>query len=183
MNKYSTRINVIGTSGSGKTVFSEMLSKTLSLPHIEMDALFWQENWTPLDNEIFFSRLQLALSENRWILDGNYSEASNIKWHDVQTIIWIDYSFLRTLYQALKRIIIKSISKQELWQGTGNKESFKRAFFSRHSILLKTISNYREKRTRYTLMMNDPQYAHIEFIRLRSPEKSKLFIHCLQLLA
>ena len=180
MNRFSTRINVIGTSGSGKTTFSEALSKTLSLPHIEMDALFWQANWKPSDNEYFFPKLQSALNHNCWILDGNYSETCKIKWQHVQTVIWIDYSFPRTLYQAFKRVITRSLSKQELWPGTGNKESFKRAFFSKHSILLWTISTYWKKRKRYTMLMSDPKYAHIEFIRLKSPAKAKSFIHCLQ---
>jgi shikimate kinase len=34
------RINVIGTSGSGKTTFGKKLAKTLSIPFLEMDAIF-----------------------------------------------------------------------------------------------------------------------------------------------
>ena len=34
------RINVVGTSGSGKTTVAGAIAERLGLPHIEMDALF-----------------------------------------------------------------------------------------------------------------------------------------------
>jgi adenylate kinase family enzyme len=37
---------VIGTSGSGKTTLAEKLSKQLGIKNIELDALYWKENWT-----------------------------------------------------------------------------------------------------------------------------------------
>lgn len=39
------RINVVGTSGSGKSTFGRQLSQQICAPYIEMDALFWQPNW------------------------------------------------------------------------------------------------------------------------------------------
>ena len=48
------RINVIGTSGSGKSTFSSELSKALSIKHIEMDKVFWGKDWYwPSDDEFF----------------------------------------------------------------------------------------------------------------------------------
>lgn len=35
------KINVVGTSGSGKSTFSRRLAAQLAIPYIEMDALFW----------------------------------------------------------------------------------------------------------------------------------------------
>ena len=40
------RIMVVGTSGSGKTTLADTLSERLGLPRIELDALFWEENWS-----------------------------------------------------------------------------------------------------------------------------------------
>ena len=39
------RINVIGTSGSGKSTFSRLLANKLKYPYLEMDAIFWKPNW------------------------------------------------------------------------------------------------------------------------------------------
>ena len=51
MNFYS-RINIVGTSGSGKTTFAKSLAQILTYEYIEMDQLFWGPNWNcPSDEE------------------------------------------------------------------------------------------------------------------------------------
>ncbi|CRL43945.1 Shikimate kinase [Sodalis glossinidius str. 'morsitans'] len=52
------KINVVGTSGSGKSTSSRRLATQLAIPYIEMDTLFWQPNWTPSNDEDFFCRLE-----------------------------------------------------------------------------------------------------------------------------
>ena len=47
------RINVVGTSGSGKSHFSSRLAAKLGVPYIEMDAVFWLPNWQHLELEDF----------------------------------------------------------------------------------------------------------------------------------
>ena len=42
------RINVVGTSGSGKSTFSQVLANKLNYPYLEMDAMFWKPNWQEL---------------------------------------------------------------------------------------------------------------------------------------
>ena len=43
------RIAVIGTTGTGKTVLAKRLARKYDLVHVELDSLFWQPNWTPID--------------------------------------------------------------------------------------------------------------------------------------
>lgn len=40
------RIHVIGVSGSGKTTLARQAAAILGVGHLELDAVFWQENWT-----------------------------------------------------------------------------------------------------------------------------------------
>jgi adenylate kinase family enzyme len=48
------RINVVGTSGSGKSTFARELAELLNLPFYEMDQLFWKSDWhESSDNELF----------------------------------------------------------------------------------------------------------------------------------
>ncbi len=47
-------INVVGTSASGKTTFARQLAKKLGLIHIEMDDLFWLDNWQETPDDEFF---------------------------------------------------------------------------------------------------------------------------------
>ncbi|MGP5516510.1 AAA family ATPase [Psychrobacter alimentarius] len=175
------KINVVGTSGSGKSTFSRMLAKKLDYPYLEMDAMFWRANWQESNDEEFFAKLQQYLSQDTWVLDGNYHRTVDIKWADVDHVIWIDYPFSRTIYQAIKRAFIRSITKTELWDKTGNVETFRKSFFSRDSIIIWTLKTYKRNHIRYMEMLNDPKYNHIEFVRLTSPKMAKKFIDELDL--
>ncbi len=161
------RINVVGTSGSGKSTFSRTLATRLGYPYLEMDAIFWKANWQESSDEEFFTNLKSCLLPNAWVLDGNYNRAVDIKWANIDQVIWIDYSFSRTVYQAVKRAFIRSVTKTELWENTGNIETFSKSFFSRDSIIVWTLKTYKRNRIRYIDMLNDPKYHHIEFIRLK----------------
>ena len=149
------RINVIGTSASGKSTFSRKLAQVLDVPYIEMDRLFWKPAWEKPTDEEFFANLQTALEQEHWVLDGNYSRTTPLKWPRTEAVIWLDYSFARTLYQAISRAIKRSISQEELWPGTGNIESFGR-LFGRDSIVLWSIQSYHRNRRRYPLFFSQP---------------------------
>lgn len=136
MRKGIKRINVIGTSGSGKPTFSRMVATKLSYPYLEMYAMFWKPNWQESSDEEFFSTLKNCLSEDTWVLDGNYHRTAEIKWANIDAVIWLDYSFSRTVYQAVKRAFIRSVTKTELWDNTGNIETFAKSFFNRDSIIV-----------------------------------------------
>lgn len=64
------RISVIGTSGSGKTIFADKLAEILRIPHVELDALHWEADWEPAPRDIFRSRVREAVGADRWVVDG-----------------------------------------------------------------------------------------------------------------
>lgn len=169
------KINVVGTSGSGKSTFARALAKALDHPYIEMDAIFWGPNWYEPSDEVFFKDLQQALDQENWVLDGNYTRTTAIKWQNVDQVIWIDYSFIRTVYQAVRRAFSRAFTQKELWPGTGNRESF-RNLFSRNSMIWWTLKKYRKNRIKYLKIMRSDAYDHIEFIRLKSPEECAVYI-------
>lgn len=168
------KINIIGTSGSGKSTIGKHLAATLDYPYIEIDAVFWGKNWQEPSDEVFFPKLKQALQGECWVLDGNYTRTIPIKWEAIDTVIWIDYSLARTLFQAIRRALHRLISQQELWPGTGNRESVS-LLFSSQSIVLWTLTNFRKNRIRYAKMMEATEYRHIRFIRLRSPKACRAF--------
>jgi len=174
------RINIVGTSGSGKSTLGKQLSAVLKSPYYEMDSLFWKQNWEMAPDDELFAAIENITSQPNWILDGNYNRTASIKWANVDLVVWVDYSLSRTFFQAVKRALLRCLSKEELWVGTGNTESFKRSFLSRDSVLLWTLTAYKNNKLRYEKMMNAPEYAHIEFVRLTSPKQKKEFIKTLQ---
>lgn len=170
------RINVIGTTGSGKTTFARNLAEQLGYPCVHMDELFWRANWTESPDDEFFPRVADALSGNTWVLDGNYSRTSAIKWERVDTIIWLDFGFFRTLTQLVWRTIARACSRQELWPGTGNTESFSKSFLSRESIIVWFFRSYWKNRSRYSSLMQSEQLEHVRMYRLRSRNEAREFV-------
>jgi adenylate kinase family enzyme len=173
------RINVVGTSGSGKTTFGRQLAGILKVPFIEMDAIFWGPDWSYLEDVDLFPALSKALEGESWVLDGGYSRTTSIKWRRVQAVVWLDFNFPRTLYQAVTRAVSRLAAKKELWPGTGNQESLGK-LFSKDSIVLWTITSYSRKRRKLLAAMGAAEFQYIKFHQLRSPRKAQQFLKQVQ---
>lgn len=175
------RINVIGTTGSGKSTFSENLAAKLAYPCIHMDQLFWKPDWEGSTDEEFIPKVESAISGETWVLDGNYNRTNDVKWKNVDTVIWLDYSYPRTFYQLLIRTINRVLTREELWPGTGNRDSFRRSFMSKDSIFIWFFRSYKRNKLRYVKLYQSPDFERIRLIRLRSPKDAKAFIKSIDL--
>jgi adenylate kinase family enzyme len=170
-----SRVNVVGSSGSGKTTFARRLAAQLGTPHIEMDAVFWEPNWTQPRDEVFFERLSRVLAGERWVLDGNYQRTTHVKWARTQTVIWLDFSRTRKTLRVLRRALARVVSQVELWPGTGNRESL-RMLFSRDSIVLFAWKSHAKLRERYLACLQDPSLTSLHFVQLRTPGEAERFL-------
>ena len=97
--------------------------------------------------------------------------------------MWVDYPFWRVFSQALMRAVKRIISQEELWPGTGNRESFRKTFLSRDSVLLWSLKTWRQNRKRYFADMINPLYAHIQFVRLTSIKETQVLVKSLNVSA
>ena len=172
------RINVIGTSGSGKSTLARQLATSLRIPYLEMDQLFWKPSWEEPSDEEFLPKLEKALAAEAWVLDGNYSRTTALKWSRVDLVIWVDFSFHRTLYRAIKRGVIRALSRTELWPNTGNRESFAR-LFSKESMVLHTAKTYWSNKEKYEALIGAEEYADLTFVRVRTPKEVATLIQSL----
>ncbi|HET89697.1 MAG TPA: adenylate kinase, partial [Chloroflexi bacterium] len=137
------RILVIGTTGSGKTTMAHRLSRRLGLPHIELDALHWGPDWTPVPLPEFRASVQEALSRESWMTDGNYSKVRDITWGRADTIVWLDYPLPVILGRLLRRTLRRVCHREQLW--SDNRESFQAQFLSRDSLFLWALQTYRRR--------------------------------------
>ncbi len=171
-------INVVGTSASGKTTFSRQLAQKLGMAHIEMDDLFWRDDWQETPDAEFFPKLQsqMDIATGGWVLDGNYSRTHELKLKYIDTIIWLDYSFSLNLCRSVTRAMSRAITQKRLWSNSNNRESFKGSFLSKDSIILWMINHHAKNRKKYLKMMHDPKYQNIQFIRLTSPKQTAAFL-------
>ncbi len=170
------KINVVGTSGSGKSTVAKRISKKLDIPYIELDCVFWGPNWYCPPDAVFFGNLEKELNQADWVLDGNYTRTEHLKWQDVDFVVWVDLPFYLTFYQATTRAIKRASSKQELWPNTNNRESFKKSFFSKDSIIMWTVKTYTKNKRKYERYLSDDAFSHINFIRLKSRKEINRFV-------
>ena len=163
------RIAIVGSPGSGKTTLARELAGRLDLTHIEIDAIFHQPGWEPLPDDQFIARITQATSADRWVSDGNYQRVARpIIWQRADTVVFLDLPKRTVMHSLLKRSVRRSWRQEELWNG--NKERF-RNFVKpdkEDNILLWAWTQYDRYRVDYLTHMEDPQYARLDFVQLRS---------------
>ena len=164
------RINVVGTTGSGKTTTARQLAERLGIPHVEMDALNWGPDWTPAERQVLRERVAQALVGEAWVVDGNYSSVRDIVWGRADTIVWLDYTLLVTMAQLTRRTLRRVLTREELWGG--NRERWTN-FFTRDSILWWALTTYRRRRRQYPALLARPECAHLAVVHLRSPRAAR----------
>ena len=172
------RIIVVGTSCSGKTTLAKKLSKMLSIPHFELDQLYWIKGWQPRPVEEFKELVVKALSGESWITDGNYRVIRDSVWTRATTVIWLNYTLPVVLWRCLKRTTGRAVSGAEIC--SGNHESFRRSFLSRDSIFLWILKTYWRRKRETAKIRADKTYPNLEFIELSSPKQTKLFLESLK---
>jgi adenylate kinase family enzyme len=153
---------VIGSTGSGKTTFSRALAQHLGVPHVELDALFWQPEWVMTPAPELREKVAAALVGDAWVVDGNYgSRLGMAVLERADEIVWLDLPLRITFWRLLRRTLRRLQTREVLWGG--NTETFRNAFLSRNSILLFALRTYRRgRRARAELVRGFPH------IRLRS---------------
>jgi adenylate kinase family enzyme len=119
----ANRIIVQGASGSGKTTLATALAARLSFPHLELDGLFHQPNWTPLELETFRMKVEEFTESLQWVIDGNYSHVRDIVWSKADVIAFIDLPKSQVMYRVVKRTFRRLFHREHLWND--NRESFR----------------------------------------------------------
>jgi hypothetical protein len=71
-------------------------------------------------------------------------------WRPADTLVWLDLPLSLVMWRLLRRTLRRVTTQEDLW-GTGNRESLRRSFFSRHSILLWALKTHRRNREKFTL--------------------------------
>lgn len=179
MNLYS-KILIIGTSGSGKSTLARHLARRLQLADIELDALYWQANWTPAGASLFRARVENAInSHSAWVMNGNYLEIKDLSWGNAQQLIWLDYSLATVMWRVIKRSLLRVIKKEKLW--AGNTETLKNNFFSKDSIILWAWQTYALRKKQYSEMIADPSYRHLQVLRFKTPAALESYLDGLKL--
>ncbi|MCK9795334.1 toxin [Isoptericola sp. 4D.3] len=164
------RVSVVGAAGSGKSTFGRRLAGVLTVPHVELDALFWGPGWTPRPREEFVADAERELDRETWVVDGNYSGLQAGIWSRADTVVWLDLPRSVVMSRVYRRTLTRAVDRTELWPGTGNRQRWRDALapWSRDSIVRFSWEQLQGHPERYGAAMAAPENARLEFHRLRS---------------
>jgi len=171
------RVVVIGTSSAGKTRFARTLARGLSVPYVELDELHWAPHWTEKSDAEFSRLVASAISGSAWVADGNYGVVRDVVWPRANVVVWLNYSFAVVFWRGLRRSIERGVSRTEL--SHGNRESFRRAFLSKESILLWILTTFSRRRLEFADLQKSVKYAHLKWIEFRRPSEASRWLSAL----
>ncbi|CNI61364.1 topology modulation protein [Yersinia massiliensis] len=104
------RIVILGNAGSGKSSLARKLGQKLSSPIVHLDRLFWGPNWTKPVADEFRNKVIEAISDSRWICEGNYSRRTfDLRLPKADLIIWLNTPRLT----CLKRVLIRTFRNEQ----------------------------------------------------------------------
>ncbi len=170
---------VIGVTGSGKSTLAEQLCEKLRLELIELDAVYWQPNWSHLSSDEFCERVEALTRAERWVTAGNYSLVRNICWQRAEVVIWLDYSLWTVFWRLTFRIFRRWWTQELLW-GT-NYESLWGHFklWSDDSLWHWLFKTYWKRKREYIQLLCQPQYSHLQVFCFKTQHETDQWIQSL----
>lgn len=165
-------------TGAGKSTFAGHLSAHFpTYTRIELDALFWNEDWLPTAEAEFQDRVCSALSSSTcWIVDGVYRAVCPLIWPQADVVIWLDYSRLVAIPRLIVRTIGRIVSGRELWGKKGTVETWRGTLFSQESILYWGWIGPAKLRALVPVELAKPENAKLRLVRLKDPVEAEVLL-------
>ena len=111
------RVWVVGKTGSGKSTAARALAQRLGTSWVELDAIFHQAGWQPLDTASYRARVADVVARDSWAVDGNYSAVADLVRARADTVIWLDLPRRAVMVQVVGRTLHRVVRHEELWNG------------------------------------------------------------------
>ncbi|MFD6452060.1 hypothetical protein ACFWF3_14870 [Nocardia sp. NPDC060220] len=167
------RIVVVGTSGSGKSTLARQISHRLDVPHIELDSIHHQPNWTPMAAPEFQAAVAERIAGDAWVVDGNYrGKLGDLVWRRADTVAWFDLP--RSL--VMRQIVGRALTGRELWNG--NRERWREmiSLDPARSVIMWAWTTHAKNRASYLAAQHDPAFQDLTFVRLGSRREAAAFL-------
>lgn len=98
------KVIIIGSPGSGKSVFSKKLKSITNLPLYHLDMIWHNLDKTTISKKEFDEKLNIILESDRWIIDGNYQRTLEKRLDKCDTVFLLDFPLEECILGAESRI-------------------------------------------------------------------------------
>jgi energy-coupling factor transporter ATP-binding protein EcfA2 len=170
------RILILGRTGSGKTTLGRELAAAIGVPHVELDALYFGPNFCTAPLSVLRERTSAAMAGDRWVTDGNKSSVRDLVWPRADTIIWLEYPLIVSLWRLGKRALWRTSVLKAQAAETGGRGSLPRQFLSAAKGVLTALRSHSGQRREYPRMFAEPENQHLAVVRLRSPRATRRWL-------
>jgi hypothetical protein len=167
------RILILGRTGSGKTTLGRELAAVVGVPHVELDALYFRPDLSTVSMSELRERTSAAIAGDRWVTDGNKSAVRDLVWPRADTVIWLDYSLMVSLWRLGKRALWRTSVLKAQASERGGGAGFLRQVLAAAKGVVTALRSHRGQRRRYTRMFAEQEYQHLAVVRLRSPRATR----------
>jgi adenylate kinase family enzyme len=111
---------VVGPPGVGKTWVARRLASAYVVPHVELDGFRLKPNRQLAAPDEFRASLEGAVENERWLLDGNWSDddLAESVWRQVDLVVWLDYPRHVVMRQVVLRTLRRLVRREAYYGWT-----------------------------------------------------------------
>jgi hypothetical protein len=117
-----------------------------------------------------------AIAGERWVTDGNKSAVRDLVWPRADTLVWLDYSMLVSLWRLGKRAVWRTSVLKEQAEHSGEKKALPRQMLSAAKGVLTALRSHSGQRREFPRLFALPENQHLAVVRLRSPRAAQRWL-------
>ncbi|UOY91031.1 DNA topology modulation protein [Ectobacillus sp. JY-23] len=163
------KIIIIGSPGAGKSTLARQLGEFLHMDVYHMDTIFWMPGWKSISRDELIEKQKEIIATESWVLDGDYHSTLELRLAAADTIVFLNMSRHRCLYQVIKRRFqYKGKSRPD--RAAGCREQLEWSF-------LKLVWQYPRTKAPGIVKRLSQLQPNQTAIILRSPKEVAAFLH------
>jgi adenylate kinase family enzyme len=160
------KVAIIGCGGSGKSFLARELGRLLNTPVTHLDAIYFDDEWNPLQMDKFEARQRDLVAAPRWVIDGNYNSTLHVRLEAADTVIFMDLP---------TRVCLRGIIARQLRHGRGQNTG--NGVYNRITLgVLRYVAGYRRKMRPRILAKIGRHAVDARVISLTSRRKTRAFL-------
>jgi adenylate kinase family enzyme len=161
------KIIIVGSGGAGKSTFAKRLGDALKIEVIHLDRLYWKPNWITTPKDEWSKIVQLLLTRDSWVMDGNFGGTREMRMRASDTVIFLDIPRRICLYRILKRFVIyRGTNRPDMAEGCNERFDWE---------FIQWVWTY-PKRARLRVLAQFEQFTDKNFVVLRSTREIESFL-------